>query len=57
MSGQINHRIGVLGSGFIVCECHLPSYAKAGYQVVAIASRTKEKAAVRRGTIQHPHCP
>lgn len=45
MNENINHRIGVLGSGFIVCECHLPSYAKAGYQVVAIASRTKEKAA------------
>lgn len=40
-----NRRIGVLGSGFIVSECHLVSYAKAGYEVVAIASRTKAKAA------------
>jgi len=45
MNRNMNYRIGVLGSGFIVSECHLPSYAKAGYQVVAIASRTKEKAA------------
>lgn len=45
MNGNMKHRIGVMGSGFIVSECHLPSYAKAGYQVVAIASRTKEKAA------------
>jgi hypothetical protein len=40
-----NYRIGVLGSGFIVSECHLVSYAKAGYEVAAIASRTKAKAA------------
>jgi predicted dehydrogenase len=45
MNADMKHRIGVLGSGFIVSECHLPSYAKAGYEVVAIASRTKEKAA------------
>lgn len=46
MKGNMSHRIGILGSGFIVSECHLPSYAKAGYQLVAITSRTKEKAEV-----------
>ena len=40
-----HHRIGVLGSGFIVSECHLPSYGRAGYDVAAIASRTKAHAA------------
>lgn len=45
MNGHMSQRIGILGSGFIVNECHLPSYAKAGYKVVAIASRTKAKAA------------
>ena len=47
-----DYRIGVLGSGFIVSECHLVSYRKMGYSPVAIASRTKanaEKAAGRFG--------
>lgn len=37
-------RIGILGSGFIVNDCHLPAYEKLGLQVTAIASRTKENA-------------
>src|SRR3954463_5844483 len=45
-------RIGVLGSGFIVSDCHLVAYRKAGFNPVAIASRSAEnaaKAAVRHG--------
>jgi predicted dehydrogenase len=45
-------RIGVLGSGFIVNECHLVAYRKAGFNPVAIASRNREnaaKVAQRRG--------
>lgn len=38
-------RIGVLGSGFIVNDCHLVSYRKLGLNPVAIASRSREKAA------------
>lgn len=38
-------RIGILGGGFIVDECHLVSYRKAGLNPVAIASRSVEKAA------------
>lgn len=38
-------RIGILGSGFIVSDCHLVSYRKAGFNPVAIASRTQENAA------------
>jgi predicted dehydrogenase len=37
-------RIGVLGSGFIVSDCHLVSYRKVGFNPVAIASRTRENA-------------
>src|SRR5437588_12909561 len=37
-------RIGILGSGFIVNDCHLVSYRKAGFNPVAIASRTRENA-------------
>ena len=38
-------RIGILGSGFVVNECHLPAYRKAGFNPVAIASRNRQKAA------------
>ena len=38
-------RIGILGSGFIVNDCHLVSYRKAGFNPVAIASRTPANAA------------
>jgi hypothetical protein len=37
-------RIGVLGSGFIVNDCHLVAYRKAGFNPVAIASRRRERA-------------
>ena len=37
-------RIGVLGSGFIVNECHLVAYRKAGFNPVAIASRQPDHA-------------
>lgn len=33
-------RIGILGSGFIVSDCHLVAYRKAGFNPVAMASRT-----------------
>jgi predicted dehydrogenase len=37
-------RIGILGSGFIVNDCHLVAYQKAGFNPVAIASRNRENA-------------
>jgi predicted dehydrogenase len=36
--------IGVIGAGFIVRDCQLVAYADAGFAVVAITSRTEEKA-------------
>lgn len=36
--------IGILGSGFIVNDCHLPSYRQLGLNVAAIASRTLSNA-------------
>jgi predicted dehydrogenase len=46
-------RIGIIGSGFIVNDCHLVAYRKAGYNpVVAIASRTHasaQRVAARHG--------
>ncbi|MBZ9675735.1 Gfo/Idh/MocA family protein [Mesorhizobium sp. ES1-1] len=44
------YRIGCVGAGMIMAECHLAAYAQAGFPVVAIASRTKgsaEKVAAR----------
>src|ERR1043165_9292210 len=38
-------RIGILGSGFIVNDCHLVAYRKAGFNPVAIASRKHDRAA------------
>jgi predicted dehydrogenase len=37
-------RIGILGSGFIVNDCHLVAYRKRGFHPVAIASRTSANA-------------
>jgi predicted dehydrogenase len=37
-------RIGILGSGFIVNDCHLVAYRKAGFNPVAIASRNRARA-------------
>src|SRR5260370_31554214 len=45
MPARKDWRIGVLGSGFIVNDCHLVSYRKAGFNPVAIASRARENAA------------
>lgn len=36
--------IGVIGSGFIMADCHLPAYRKHGLNVVAIASRNPTRA-------------
>lgn len=44
--------IGCVGAGFIMDECHLVSYRRAGFNPVAITSRTRstaEEVAARRG--------
>lgn len=38
-------RIGCIGSGFIMADCHLVAYKAAGFSPVAIASRTPARAA------------
>jgi predicted dehydrogenase len=38
-------RIGCIGAGMIMAECHLAAYKQAGFPVAAIASRTKSHAA------------
>ena len=47
-----SYKIGCIGAGMIMAECHLAAYKEAGFPVVAIASRTKanaEKVAKRWG--------
>ena len=34
-------RIGAIGAGFIMNDCHLLAYGHAGYNVVAIASASR----------------
>jgi len=43
--------IGVVGTGFITVDCHLPAYKDAGFHVVAVASRTIDSA--RRAAQRH----
>jgi len=38
-------RVAIVGTGFIVEDCHLPAYQKAGISVVGLFGRQKEKAA------------
>lgn len=37
-------RIGAIGAGMIMAECHLAAYRAAGFPVAAIASRTRSRA-------------
>lgn len=39
-----DYRIGVIGSGFIVRDCHVVSYQNAGYNVAAITSALPDEA-------------
>ncbi len=39
-----DYRIGCVGAGMIMAECHLAAYRQAGFPVTAIASRTKARA-------------
>jgi predicted dehydrogenase len=52
-------RIGILGSGFIVNDCHLVAYRRAGFNPAAIASRHRENAkrvAQRHGILKVYEC-
>ncbi|MBZ9797807.1 Gfo/Idh/MocA family protein [Mesorhizobium sp. ES1-4] len=51
------YRIGCVGAGMIMAECHLAAYVQAEFPVVAIASRTKASAekVARRWAIPAVH--
>jgi hypothetical protein len=46
--------IGCIGSGFIMADCHLVAYRKAGFNPIAIASRNPENARQVAGRHQLP---
>src|SRR3954447_5725674 len=52
-----SYKIGCIGAGMIMAECHLAAYRQAGFPVVAIASRTRANAEKvgRRWDIQNVH--
>jgi predicted dehydrogenase len=41
---RLDWRLGILGAGFIVNDCHLVAYRKAGFNPVAIAARSRDRA-------------
>lgn len=44
LGAKTDYGIGAIGAGFIMRDVHLAAYAQAGFNVVAIASRTPEHA-------------
>jgi predicted dehydrogenase len=49
-------RIGCVGAGFIMRDCHLVAYRQAGFNPVAIASRDPAHARAVAGQHGIPHC-
>ena len=43
MPKRLDYRIGIIGAGFIVRNCHLEAYRKAGFNPVAITSLDLEQ--------------
>ena len=44
-------RIGCVGAGFIMRDCHLVAYRQAGFNPVAVASRQPERAQEVRSAV------
>ena len=55
MPNKMDMGIGIIGSGFIVNDCHLPAYNKAGFKTLGLASRNQEKALQVAKRHQIPH--
>jgi predicted dehydrogenase len=55
--GKLDYGIGAIGAGFIMRDVHLVAYREAGYNVVAVASRTPANAlaAARQNGIERVH--
>ncbi len=57
MPSRRDFRIGCVGAGFIMRDCHLPAYRSAGFNPVAIASRdpANARAVAQRHSIANVH--
>src|SRR5437667_33157 len=53
---RMDFRIGCVGAGFIMRDCHLVAYRQAGFQPVAIASRHPKHARSVAALHQIPRC-
>src|SRR5437016_2860177 len=51
-----DYRIGCLGAGFIMRDCHLVAYRQAGFNPVAIASRNADHARAAAALHAIPKC-
>ena len=49
MPKRLDYRIGIIGAGFIVRNCHLEAYRKAGFNPVAITC-TRSRRYIRTGS-------
>src|SRR5205814_1275145 len=56
LPGRKDFRIGCVGAGFIMRDCHLVAYRQAGFNPVAIASRDPAHARAVAETRGIPHC-
>jgi len=54
LENRKSYKIGLIGAGFIVKECHIPAYRKAGYPIAGIASRNGESAVSVAEQLQLP---
>jgi len=53
---RLDFRIGCIGAGFIMRDCHLVAYRQAGFHPVAIASRDPARARAVAQAHQIPRC-
>src|SRR5207248_4478420 len=53
---RMDFRIGCIGAGFIMRDCHLAAYRQAGFNPVAIASRDPKNARAVAELHQIPRC-
>ena len=54
MPHRLDHGIGVVGAGGVVNYAHLPAYAKAGFKVVAIMDKDRQRAEQTAGAHKIP---
>ncbi len=54
MPRRLDHGIGIVGAGGVVNYAHLPAYAQAGFKVVGITDKSRERAEKTAGDHKIP---